>query len=65
MNGMVSNGYENHNVGDKVSHVKDNSLTGTIIHVEENKLSVMVLWDGDKEPDFQWSNKVVKREENE
>lgn len=53
-------GLEGHQVGDRVSHYRDPSNEGTIHTVEENGLSVLVVWDGDTEPDFQWSNKVIK-----
>ena len=43
-----------------MSHYRDPSNEGTIHTVEENGLSVLVVWDGDTEPDFQWSNKVIK-----
>lgn len=70
MLGTFATGGEGHEVGDRVVHVKDPSLVGTIKVVEENRLSVMVLWDregvGPDDPyeegdlDFHWANKVVK-----
>jgi len=51
-------------IGDRVEHYRDVSLTGTVIHVEENRLSVLVLWDDDNKPDFQWSNKLISNKEN-
>jgi len=51
---------ENHAVGDRVEFYKDSGMIGSIVHVEDNKLSCMVLWDGDNELDFQWSNKLRK-----
>jgi hypothetical protein len=52
-------GREGHNVGDRVYHYRDYSLVGTIIIIESNKLSCMVLWDNRTELDFQWSNKLI------
>lgn len=46
-------------VGERVCHRKDPCPTGAVTEVAENRLSVMVLWDGDTEPDFQWAGKVV------
>lgn len=48
-------------IGDRVTHVKDHSLLGTIRVVEENLLSVMVEWDDvPGEPySFHWSNKIA------
>ena len=57
-------------VGDRVYHRKDPTLTGTVKQVEDNQLSVMVLWDlpegqYDDNPilhadelDFQWRDHV-------
>lgn len=49
-------------VGERVLHVKEPTLRGEVVEVEDNRLSVMVLWDGDEEPDFQWANKVVRED---
>lgn len=46
--------------GEQVCHRKDPSLSGVVTEVAENRLSVMVLWDGESEPDFQWAGKVVR-----
>lgn len=46
-------------VGERVCHRKDPYLTGAVTEVADNRLSVMVLWDGDDEPEFQWAGKVV------
>jgi hypothetical protein len=44
----------------RICHRKDNSMTGTVILVEENKLSVVVQWDELPvgELDFQWCDKL-------
>lgn len=70
MLGTFATGEEGHEVGDRVVHVKDPTLVGAIKIVEENRLSVMVLWDRagmspddpyeEGDLDFQWANKVVK-----
>ena len=54
-------GREGHKVGDRVHHYRDDSLVGTIIIVEDNKLSCMVEWDDylGMDLDFQWSNKLI------
>lgn len=46
--------------GDRCVHYRDSSLVGTVFSVDENKLSLMVLWDGDPDPDFQWADKIEK-----
>lgn len=46
-------------VGERVMHYRDSDLVGTVRHVEENGLSVMVRWDGTDGDDFQWANKLV------
>jgi hypothetical protein len=48
-------------VNERVRHSRDPDLIGTVTEVEENRLSVMVLWDGDDIPSFQWSNKVERQ----
>jgi preprotein translocase subunit YajC len=45
-------------VGDRVCHRKDSGLTGTITHVDDPALSVLVQWDDGGEPDFQWCEKL-------
>lgn len=47
-------------VGERVVHYRDPDLRGAVTVVEENRLSVMVRWDGDEEDDFQWADKVVQ-----
>ena len=47
-------------VGDRVLHVKDPDYVGTVMVVEDNRLSVMVQWDDCDGLDFAWANKVVK-----
>lgn len=56
-----ASGQEGHKVGDRVRHYRDDSLVGTIVIVEHNKLSCMVLWDDylGTDLDFQWSNKLI------
>jgi len=52
-------------VGDKVTHIKDSSWTGTITHIDENLIeshgvtTCNVKWDDTEELDIQWSNKLV------
>ena len=57
---------------DRVRHVKDTFRKGTIKKIEDNRLSVMIVWDdmldeynkyGDEALDFQWANKIVKIED--
>lgn len=61
---MLGRGYatglEGHKVGDRVYYYREPTAVGTIHTVEENGLSVLVVWDTHSEPDFQWSNKVIK-----
>jgi hypothetical protein len=48
-------------VDDRVYHLRDSNMHGTVKVVEENGLSVMVQWDhliGDGGPDFCWANKL-------
>jgi hypothetical protein len=52
-------------VGDRVQHYRDPSYIGTITHIEDNYLSVMVLWDDCDGEDFQWINKIILLDENE
>ena len=47
-------------VGDRVIHLCDQDLRGVVSHTEDNDLSVMVLWDGETETDFVWSNKLIR-----
>lgn len=50
-------------VGDRVAHVRESTLIGTIRVMETNRLSCMVDWDhllGDDCLDFAWCNKLVK-----
>lgn len=46
-------------VGDRVVHRKDSDLLGTVVSVDDPALSVMVLWEGADEPDFQWNEKLL------
>lgn len=50
---------------DRVVHIKDNSLFGTVVEVDNNLRDITtckVIWDDDKEqePDIQWTNKLIK-----
>lgn len=53
-------------VGDKVQHKKDLGRIGTIKIIEDNELSVMILWEDwencegleENYYDFQWINKI-------
>lgn len=52
---------EDLNIGDRVAYYREPDVYGTVSHIEENRLSVLVVWDdGEGEPDFQWSDKVFK-----
>jgi hypothetical protein len=53
-------------VKDRVYLVPDPDARGTVVEVEENRLSVMVVWDDSPSgtPDFQWANKVARLEAN-
>jgi len=57
-----ASGQEGHKVGDRVQHYRDDSLVGTIIIIENNRLSCMVAWDDylELDLDFQWSNKLIR-----
>jgi len=61
MRGNVATGLEGWKVNDRVAHDKEPFRYGTIKVVEDNGLSVMVLWDDmleDGSLDFQWSNRL-------
>jgi hypothetical protein len=60
MLGSYATGNEGHKVGDRVVYYRDDTLVGTIVLVEDNKLSCMVQWDGGSWWDFVWSNKIEK-----
>ena len=49
--------------GDRVSHIKDGSLVGVVVHIDRNfahHTTCNVLWDGYLEDDIQWTNKLLK-----
>lgn len=60
MLGFGTAGLEGHNINDRIFHYRDSEMKGVIKQIEDNKLSVMVLWEGCTELDFQWANKVIK-----
>jgi hypothetical protein len=45
-------------VGDRVRLKRDSTYVGSIIQIEDNKLSMMVLWDDCDGLDFVWNNKI-------
>lgn len=48
-------------IGNRVATHREPDVLGTVSHIEENRLSVLVVWDdGEGVPDFQWSNKVFR-----
>lgn len=47
-------------VGDKVALKRDSSYIGEVSHIEDNGLSVMVMWEWCDGVDFQWSNKLTR-----
>ena len=51
-------------VGDRVQHVKDIGIMGTVLHIDDNLIGVTtceILWDDsiDGATDIQWTNKLV------
>lgn len=64
MRGQAATGLEGHQEGDRIVHLGNPNLLGTIHHVDPNKLSVLVIWDGeeDQEASFAWANQVTKVE---
>jgi hypothetical protein len=49
-------------IGDRVCHVKDDTLIGVITEIDDNLPDITtcrVLWAGETETDIQWTNKLV------
>lgn len=57
-------------VGDRVSHINDSSLIGTVTEIDENLIdfygttTCKVLWDDDGGEDIRWTNRLALLEDS-